>query len=94
MLENINTRSYWEEQWKNRSKKGWIKKKLRYQFLSLFAPRYVLTSKPRSRYYLGVAKLAKGSFCDLGCGMGVTGGVYSALTGNQSFGMDYSPCRD
>lgn len=87
---NINTRSYWEGKWGKRGKRAWVSKKPLYQWLSIFAPRFMLTFKPRKRYYLGVAKLGEGKFCDLGCGSGAAGGMYSVLSGNQSFGMDYS----
>lgn len=87
---NINTCDYWEEKWQNQSNNGWIKNKIWYRLLSLFFPRYIITTKPKRKYYLGVAKLIEGKFCDLGCGIGVTGGLYSILTGNNCFGMDYS----
>lgn len=87
---NINTKGYWEKKWRKRSEGGWVKNKFRYRFLSYFAPKFMLSSRPKKKYYLGVARLVEGKFCDLGCGIGVTGGIYSATTGNQSFGMDHS----
>lgn len=87
---NINTKKYWQEMWVKRGRKGWVKNKLRYKVLSCLFPRYTLTTKPKRKYYLAVAKLVEGKFCDLGCGIGITCGIYAALTGNISFGMDYS----
>lgn len=87
---NINTRKYWEEKWEKINKGGWIKNKFRYQLLSFFTPTHALLTKPKKKYYLSIAKLVEGRFCDLGCGIGVTGGIYSVLTGNESFGLDHS----
>lgn len=87
---NINTKEYWEDEWSERCKGGWIRNKLIYQMLALSAPRQVLKTKPPKNYYAHVARLAEGKFCDLACGLGITGGIYSALTGNKTFGVDYS----
>lgn len=88
--ENINSKEYWEEEWSERNEGGWISSKLRYQLLAQIAPRYVLATKPKKKYYTHVARLVEGKFCDLACGLGITGGIYSVLTGGKTFGVDHS----
>jgi len=85
-----NAYGEWDKKWNYRFKSGWIKNKRKYRLLRVLNPRLALKMGPRKDYYLGVAKLVKGRFCDIGCGMGAVSGIYAMLSGKKSFGIDQS----
>lgn len=82
--------SSWDKTWDNLFKDGWIKNKGKYRFLRRIFPRLSLRLSPRKDYYLGVARLVEGRFCDFGCGFGAVAGIYALLSGEKSFGIDHS----
>jgi len=89
---NIDRNSFveWNKKWDDRYKSGWVRNKGKYRLLRRLFPKIALKKAPRKSYYTGVAKLAEGRFCDLGCGMGAVAGIYALLSGEKSFGIDQS----
>lgn len=90
MTLDSNSYSEWDSKWDSRFKCGWIKNKGKYKFLRRIFPRLSLRLSPRKDYYLGVARLVEGRFCDIGCGIGAVAGIYALLSGKKSFGIDQS----
>lgn len=85
-----NAYAEWDKKWDKRFKSGWIRTKGKYRLLRILFPRLALRLAPRKDYYLGVAKLVEGRFCDIACGYGAVAGIYSLLSGKKSFGLDQS----
>ena len=85
-----NSFAEWDKKWDKRFKSGWIKTKKKYRLLRVLFPKLALRMSPRKDYYLGVAKLVDGKFCDIGCGIGAVAGIYAMLSGKKSYGIDQS----
>ncbi len=87
MDRGIRNSSSWDNTWHNLFKDGWIKNKGKYRFLRRIFPRLSLRLSPRKDYYLEVARLAEGRFCDLGCGFGAVAGIYALLSGKKALAL-------
>ena len=85
-----NSFTEWNKKWDERYKSGWVRNKGKYRFFRKVFPRTTLKKAPRKSYYISVAELAEGRFCDLGCGMGAVAGIYALLSGKKSIGVDQS----
>lgn len=88
-----NYDSFWSKELtgekSNSKRRGWFKRG-HYAWLARFAPRYFLTHHPARKYHLETAKLAKGYFCDLGCGIGNCAAIYAAYSHKDAVGIDIS----
>jgi SAM-dependent methyltransferase len=81
---------FWQKHIGKKGKRfGWFRRK-RYAVLAKLFPRFMLKRFPARKYHLGVASIAEGDFCDIGCGLGGATALYSALSNKPAFGIDIS----